>query len=99
MGDLNHIASTWFISGSCEQYLIVPTADGKEPFLEQVFNLLGNFLEVMAGKNIYQTSTWTLNQMSQEMEVISNHTGPRSHTTCLQVPFVQTICPSLDDTS
>lgn len=52
MGDLNHIASIWFISGSCEQYLIVPTADGKEPFLEQVFNLLGNFLELMAGKNI-----------------------------------------------
>lgn len=63
-----------------------------------MFNLLGNFLEVMAGKK-YQTSTWTLNQMSQEMEAISNHTGQRSHTTCLQVPFVQTICPSLDDTS
>lgn len=80
MGDLNHTASIWFISGSCEQYLIVPTADGKEPFLEQVFNLLGNFLELMAGKNIYQTSTWTLNQMSQEMEVILNHTGPRLFT-------------------
>ena len=45
------------------------------------------------GQKIYQVITSTLNQMSlQEMELISNDTGPSLHTTCLQLPFAAIIC-------